>query len=63
MELSLSSGDLNLLLPAGEELWVIERSTSFYVLATLILFLGITAIMVMPTNIFPQINRFGSTRV
>jgi multidrug efflux pump subunit AcrB len=29
---------------------------TFYVLAALILFLGITAIRVMPTDIFPQIN-------
>src|SRR5258707_4693662 len=29
---------------------------TFYVLAILILFLGITAIRVMPTDIFPQIN-------
>src|SRR5450755_2584697 len=29
---------------------------TFYVLAILILFLGVTAIRVMPTDIFPQIN-------
>ena len=29
---------------------------TFYVLATLILFLGGTAIMTMPTDIFPNIN-------
>src|ERR1700761_473193 len=29
---------------------------TFYVLATLILFLGVTAIIVMPKDIFPQIN-------
>src|SRR5271167_1711479 len=29
---------------------------TFYVLAALILFLGITAIRVMPTDIFPEIN-------
>ena len=27
---------------------------TFYVLAALILFLGVTAIVVMPTDIFPQ---------
>jgi multidrug efflux pump subunit AcrB len=29
---------------------------TFYVLAALILFLGITAIRMMPTDIFPEIN-------
>ena len=29
---------------------------TFYVVAILILFLGVTAIRVMPTDIFPQIN-------
>src|SRR5882724_1160211 len=29
---------------------------TFYVLAILILFLGVTAVRVMPTDIFPQIN-------
>src|SRR4030081_182533 len=31
---------------------------TFYVVAILILFLGVTAIRVMPTDIFPQINIF-----